>query len=53
MHDVRGLIHGTKEGEIIIKNEAKKVSKGKKTVIDQTHKPEGEWKITESGEIDQ
>ena len=51
--DVRGLLHGTKEGEIIIKNEGKKVTKGKKTVIDETHKAKGEWKVTESGEIDE
>ena len=53
IHDVRGLLHGTKEGEIVIKNTGKKVSKGKKIVIDETHKPEGEWKVTESGEIDE
>ena len=51
MHDVRGLLHGTKEGEIVIENEGKKMTKGKKVVIDETHKPEGEWKVTESGDL--
>jgi len=51
MHDVRGLLHGAKEGEIVIENEGKKMTKGKKVVIDETHKPEGEWKVTESGDL--
>ena len=51
--DVRALLHGTKEGEVIVKNEGDKIIKGKKEVIDTTHKAKGEWKETESGEIEE
>ena len=50
--DVRALLHGTKEGEVIVRNEGAKVIKGNRTVIDNTHKTKGEWKETKSGEID-
>ena len=53
MHDVKGLLHGTKEGEVIIKNTGKKTTKGKKIVVDETTKPKGHFKETESGEVDE
>jgi len=49
--DVRALLHGRKEGEIIIRNEADRVIKGNRTVIDETHKAKGAFKSTEKGEI--
>jgi len=49
--DVRALLHGKKEGEIIIRNEADRIIKGKRTVIDATHKEKGAFKETERGEI--
>jgi len=50
-HDFHALEHGTKSGEIIIRNEGDHVVKGQRTVIDETYKPEGHWKETEEGEI--
>ena len=52
--DVRALLHGTKEGEIILKNTGAKVIEGERTVIDDVHKPvKAKFKETESGEIDE
>ena len=51
---VRALMHGKAEGEIVIKNEADKVVKGNRTVIDDVHKPaKMKIKETESEEIDE
>jgi hypothetical protein len=36
--DVKALLHGTKDGEIIIKNENPKTTGGVHEVIDETHK---------------
>jgi len=49
--DFHALEHGAKTGEIIIQNEGDKVVKGRRTVIDETHKPEGHWKETAEGEM--
>jgi len=49
--DVRSLLHGRKEGEIIISAEADRIVKGNRTVIDETSKAKGAWKETEQGEI--
>jgi hypothetical protein len=35
--DVRGLLHGTKEGKIIIENENPKLSRGKRIISDAIH----------------
>jgi hypothetical protein len=35
--DMRGLLHGTKEGKIVIENEKPAVSAGKRLVADDTH----------------
>ena len=41
-HDVHGLLNGTKEGEVTVRNEGDHVTKGKRTVIDKTRKvPKG------------
>jgi len=49
--DVHALLHGKKDGRIVIENERPHMTGGKHAVIDQTHKPEGEWKVTESGDL--
>ena len=51
LRDARALIHGRKDGEIIISNEADHVVKGERTIIDETHKQRAGFKETESGEI--
>jgi len=37
--DVRALLHGHKDGKIVIENEHPHLEGGKHTVIDETHKP--------------
>lgn len=37
-HDLRSLLKGTKDGEIIVKNETPKLTGGKHLVVDHTHK---------------
>ena len=49
--DLKALLHGHKDGEIIVKNERDRIIKGNRTVIDQTHKERAGFKETESGEI--
>jgi len=51
--DARALLKGRKEGRIVIENEADKVIKGNRVVIDETHKSHEKFKETESGEIDE
>ena len=52
--DARALLKGRKEGRIVIENQADKVIKGERIVVDETHKPaKAAWKETESGEIDE
>jgi len=49
--DIKALLHGRKDGEIIVKNERDRIIKGKRTVVDETHKERAGFKETESGEI--
>jgi len=49
--DVKALLHGHKEGEVIIRNEADHVVKGERTIVDETHKNRGSWESRENGEI--
>jgi hypothetical protein len=52
--DAKALLKGHKEGKIVIENIAPKTIEGKRTVIDETHKPtKTEWKETESGEVEE
>ena len=51
LRDARALLHGRKDGEIIIHNEADHIVKGERTIIDETHKNRGGWESRESGEI--
>ena len=37
--DVKALVHGKKDGEIIIKNQSPEMTKGEHLVLDETHKP--------------
>ena len=50
--DVRALLHGKKDGKIVIENEKPHIVKGKHVVIDETHKDKHTFKETESGESD-
>jgi len=49
--DVRSLLHGHKDGRIVIENEAPHMVGGKHVVVDETSKPKAAWKATEEGEI--
>ena len=49
--DLRSLIHGHKDGEIIIRSETPHISGGERTVIDNVHSGKAEFKASESGEI--
>ena len=49
--DVRALLHGKKEGKIVIENEKPHMVGGKHVVVDETHKEHAAWKETEEGEI--
>jgi hypothetical protein len=50
--DMRALLHGKKDGKIVIENERPHMVGGKHVVVDETNKPKGAWKATEEGEID-
>jgi len=49
--DIKALLHGHKDGEIIVKNERDRIIKGNRTVVDETHKEHAGFKATEQGEI--
>jgi len=49
--DLRALLHGRKEGKIVIENERPHMTGGKRVVVDETHKARAAWKATEEGEI--
>ena len=49
--DVKALLHGKKDGKIVIENEKPHVTGGKHVVLDETRQNKGEWKETEQGEI--
>jgi len=51
LHDASALLHGTKDGKIVIENQRPHLAGGAHVVVDETHRPHGEWKATESGEI--
>jgi hypothetical protein len=51
--DIKRLLHGTADGEIIIKNESPKVSGGVHTVVDSIHTGRSAFKETEHGEINE
>ena len=49
--DVKALLHGTKDGKIVIENEKPHLVGGKHVVVDETHKSRESFKETEDGEI--
>ncbi|MCL2117203.1 MAG: hypothetical protein FWH27_02125, partial [Planctomycetaceae bacterium] len=52
--DMRALLRGTKDGEIIVRNESDRVVKGERVVIDNTQKatPRGGVKVVEREEVE-
>jgi len=50
-HDVNALLHGKKDGKIVIENETPHLHGGKHVVIDETHKDKQNFRESESGEI--
>jgi len=50
-HDVNALLHGKKDGKIVIENETPHTTGGKHVVIDETHKDKVNFRESESGEI--
>jgi len=51
--DFNALLHGHKDGKIVIEHEKPHKVGGKHIVVDETHKPKGAFKETEKGEIDE
>ena len=51
--DVDALLHGRKDGKVVIKNVKPKVSGGKREVIDETFNDRASFKETEEGEIEE
>ena len=49
--DVRALLHGKKEGKIVVENVKPHVVGGKHVVVDETHREKAAWKETEEGEM--
>ena len=38
MRNIKGLLHGTREGEMYFENECDNVTKGKRKIVDKTRK---------------
>jgi len=53
LRDAKVLLHGTKDGEIIVKNEKPHLEGGKHVVVDEAHKAKAAWKETEEEEINE
>ena len=51
--DVKALLHGRKDGKIMIENEKPHTEGGKHVVVDETHKSGGKWESRESGEVEE
>jgi hypothetical protein len=51
LRDVKALLHGKKDGEVVVKNQRPVVSKGQRVVIDETHKDKAVFKETEEGNM--
>jgi len=51
--DLRALLRGTKDGEIIVRNESDRVVKGEKVIIDNTQKAQSsKFKVQSEGEAE-
>ena len=53
LRDAKALLHDHKDGKIVIENRQAHMEGGKHVVVDETHKPEGHFKATEEGEIEE
>jgi hypothetical protein len=51
MRDVKAVLHGKKDGKIVIEGQAAHKTAAEKTVVDDVHKPHGAWKEKEHGII--
>jgi len=51
VRNLKSLLHGKKDGEIIVKNEKPHIEGGKHIVIDETYKAKDRWKAIEEGGI--
>jgi hypothetical protein len=51
--DFHSLVHGTKDGEIVIKNQKARTVGGKRVVVDKMRSNNGAFKEVEQGEIDE
>ena len=51
-HDINALLHGKKDGKIIIENEKPRLVGGKHLVVDEIHKDKIGFREAESGEIE-
>ena len=51
--DVHALLHGTKDGKIVIENEKPYLVSGKHVVVDETHKAKEGFKVSEEGELEE
>ena len=52
MHDVKALLHGKKDGEIVIEGTAKHTTAAEKSVVDDVHKPQRQnFKETVKGTV--
>lgn len=49
--DVKALLHGKKDGKIIIENETPHTKGGKHVVVDETYNDKADFRESESGEI--
>ena len=49
--DVKALLHGKKDGRIVIENETPRVQRGKHLVVDDTHKERVSFRESEGGEV--
>jgi hypothetical protein len=50
--DIHSLIHGTKDGEIIIKSKSPKATGGMRKIVDDVHKNRAAFKESAEGEIE-
>ncbi|MDR0349832.1 MAG: hypothetical protein LBH90_10140, partial [Tannerella sp.] len=48
--DIRSLLHGTKEGRIVVENENADLSGGKRRLVDETHSGHTAVKTVSGGE---
>jgi len=53
MRNIKGLLRGTREGEMFLENESDSVTKGKRTIVDKTRrKQRNNFKEVETGKVE-